>query len=136
MRPGKWLNDEIINAYVRLINMRKASKGYVLNTFFYTMLENMSLNKDYKYEKLSRVLKKQKITSLSNFPLTLIPVNIRHTHWLLLVLDPKLRQISVLDSMGPASSYECETYLQTLEPFLRDHFTDQDWSIFSLAVPL
>jgi Ulp1 family protease len=44
LRPGKWLNDEIINAYIRLINLRKSMKGYALNTFFYTMLENMKLN--------------------------------------------------------------------------------------------
>jgi hypothetical protein len=58
LRPGKWLNDEIINAYIRLINLRKSMKGYALNTFFYTMLENMKKNNDYNYDKLNRVLKK------------------------------------------------------------------------------
>ena len=44
LRPGKWLNDEIINAYIRLVNLRKSMKGYAVNTFFYTMLENMKKN--------------------------------------------------------------------------------------------
>jgi hypothetical protein len=44
LRPGKWLNDEIINAYIRLVNLRKSMKGYAVNTFFYTMLENMRKN--------------------------------------------------------------------------------------------
>jgi hypothetical protein len=58
LRPGKWLNDEIINAYIRLINLRKSMKGYALNTFFYIMLENMKKNNDCNYDKLNRVLKK------------------------------------------------------------------------------
>jgi hypothetical protein len=49
-------------------------------------------------------------------------VNIRHSHWLLLALDPNLTHVSVLDSMGPASTHECNVYLSTLAPFLRDHF--------------
>ena len=97
-------------------------KGYALNTFFYTMLENMKSNLSYNYDKLTRILKKQHLTSLSAFELTLIPVNIRHSHWLLLAVDPKLTRVSVLDSLGPASQAECEVYIQTLKPFLRDHF--------------
>jgi len=139
LKPGKWLNDEILNAYIKLINMRKGpfKGGFALNTFFYTMLENMAINKNYTYEKLNRVLKKQKVDNLASYSLIMIPVNIRHSHWLLLVLDTSNYHISVVDSMCPASSGECDLYLATLSPFLRDHFSSDPWTISPVVnVPL
>ena len=45
LRPGCWLNDEIINAYTHLINKQLANSTnknmLCLNSFFLTMLEDM-----------------------------------------------------------------------------------------------
>lgn len=112
------------------------NKAYVMNTFFYTMLENMQANQNYNYSKLERIIKKLKIQNLSAFKLTLIPVNIRHSHWLLIAIDPSQALIQVLDSMGPASTDECLRYLQVLHPFLIDHFSVNPWNISPMDVPL
>lgn len=34
LRPGRWLNDELINGYVELVN-QVSSKSLVMNTFFF-----------------------------------------------------------------------------------------------------
>ena len=58
LKPGRWLNDEILNAYVKLVNRRQLNKAYAMNTFFFTMLENMHANQNYNYSKLERIIKK------------------------------------------------------------------------------
>lgn len=56
LKPGKWLNDEIINSYINLVNLRTKDLGlihaYTFNTFFYTLLEQMHDRSDYSFVKL------------------------------------------------------------------------------------
>ncbi len=88
--PGKWFNDEIMNGYIKLVNHRdqtlKISNMFCFNTFFYTLIENQILNKDYNYQKLERCLKRQKV-SLKDYKLILVPINIEKCHWVLLTVD-------------------------------------------------
>lgn len=60
-KPGRWLNDEILNAYISLVNLRQPSQAYVFNTFFYTMLEDMHARGDYSFTKCERILKRKKV---------------------------------------------------------------------------
>ena len=93
-----------------------------MSTFFYTQLEGMRDSKSYSYAKLERILKRKKV-NLFDFKYTLIPVNLPHSHWLLIVVDIANRSVTILDSLGPSTSLECETFLNTVLPFLQDHFT-------------
>jgi Ulp1 family protease len=36
LRPGTWLNDEVVNAYVSLINEEDPANTMAFNTFFFT----------------------------------------------------------------------------------------------------
>lgn len=42
LKPGKWFNDEIVNGYVSLINLREKEmnlgNAFAFNSFFYTLL--------------------------------------------------------------------------------------------------
>lgn len=67
MRPGIWLNDELINAYVWLVNHRHASqlttnpsepKMLCLNSFFMTKLETDIENKEYSFTKLEKWIRR------------------------------------------------------------------------------
>ena len=53
LEPRKWLNDEIINAYISLINERdnimNNGNVFIFNTFFFTMIEDMIKRNDYSY---------------------------------------------------------------------------------------
>ena len=40
LNPGKWLNDEVINAYVALVNSISGTT-FAFNTFFFTKLQDM-----------------------------------------------------------------------------------------------
>ncbi|TNV80992.1 hypothetical protein FGO68_gene15811 [Halteria grandinella] len=122
LQPGRWLNDEVINAYIKLINDRTAQKSltnaYVMNTFFYTMLEEMAKRGDYSFAKIERCLRRQKV-DLKAYALTLIPVNLTHSHWLFLAVDFKAWTVYVIDSIGCAQEL-AQGYLDVVRPFLND----------------
>ena len=44
LKPGKWFNDEIVNGYVSLINLREKEMNighaFAFNSFFYTLLSD------------------------------------------------------------------------------------------------
>ena len=59
LRPGTWLNDELINAYVSLVNTRlRAQKSgprmLCLNSFFMTKLEADQNQGIYSFKKLQK----------------------------------------------------------------------------------
>ena len=100
--PGKWLNDEIINGYVSLINEREKEQNlgnvYIFNTYFYTMIEGMLKRGDYDYKKLERILTRKKI-NLRNYKTVVVPINIKKYHWLMLCADLVEDKFYVIDSM-------------------------------------
>ena len=100
--PGKWLNDEIINGYVSLINEREKEQNlgnvYIFNTYFYTMIEGMLKRGDYDYKKLERILTRKKI-NLRNYKTVVVPINIEKYHWLMLCADLVEDKFYVIDSM-------------------------------------
>lgn len=102
LQPGKWLNDEIINAYIKLINARSAQRGlknaYVLNTFFFTLIEQMLERGDYQYSKLQRTLKRLNV-KLDEYSLTVIPINVKNNHWLCAGIDLRSRTVYIIDSL-------------------------------------
>lgn len=104
LRGTRWLNDEVINAYVHLINERNArlsSKGgaphtYVFNTFFYTRLTSVAGG--YDYAGVRRWTSRARVNVLQ-YDLLLVPVNLGNHHWVLSGIDMKNRTIIYLDSM-------------------------------------
>lgn len=101
---GRWLNDQLINAYMHLINERNqrlraegaAPRTYVFNSFFYTRLT--SAQGGYDYEGVRRWTARAKIDVLE-YDLLLVPVNLGSHHWILAGIDIHHSKILYLDSM-------------------------------------
>ncbi|KAF9897475.1 SUMO1 sentrin specific peptidase 1, partial [Lobosporangium transversale] len=95
LRPGQWLNDEVINFYGNLIMARSKEstelpKVHVFSTFFYkTLSEN-------GYEKVRRWTKKIKIFDMDY---VLIPIHHSGNHWTTAVIDMKKKRIEYYDSL-------------------------------------
>ena len=123
---GRWLNDECINAYIALINQREREtnphqvKSFAVNTFFLPMLEDMRHTGTYNFNKLHRIIKKKKVSlrKVKNF---LIPINIKHSHWLLLNCHISTSTFYLIDSLG---SRDCEPYVDLISQFLEDYFKE------------
>lgn len=110
LRGTRWLNDELLNAYCALINLRNRSihrllskeerkdipRTYVFNTFFYTRLTSGS--DEYDYQGVERWTKRANVDILE-YDLILIPVNLGNHHWVLAVIAIDKGEFYYLDSM-------------------------------------
>lgn len=98
--PESWLNDEIINGYIELVEKeyqqiqekdRKKfpeiplKKVVFFNTYAYPKLCQLYETNDIS--KFDRILKRKNISNLLNYDSIFIPVNIEKHHWLLVKID-------------------------------------------------
>lgn len=126
LSEGRWLNDECINAYVALINQREREINptqvatLALNTFFFTMLEDMQNAGAYNFRKLNRYITKKKV-QLREVKNLLIPINIRRCHWLLMNVHIPTSTFYLIDSLG---SPNCDKYVHLVSQFLEDYFNE------------
>ncbi|KAH9005983.1 cysteine proteinase [Lactarius hatsudake] len=105
LRPGTWLNDEVINFYGQLILDRSAShprntsvkngarseKGSILNVHYFN---------SFFFEKLARLAKWTKKFDLFSKDVALIPINHGNSHWTAAAINFRRRRIESFDSMG------------------------------------
>ncbi|KAH9937461.1 uncharacterized protein B0H18DRAFT_198884 [Fomitopsis serialis] len=107
LRPGQWLNDEIINFYGQLIMTRaEASKENpgmnaqrrCLNVHYFSSFFWSKLEKD-GYEK-ARLAKWTKKFDIFSKDMVLVPVNHRNVHWTAAAINFRRKRIESYDSMG------------------------------------
>ncbi|KAF9459469.1 cysteine proteinase, partial [Collybia nuda] len=108
LKPGQWLNDEIVNFYGAMILGRseeckenpgkwcesgdKALSVHYFSTFFWTKLKE-------GYEK-SRLAKWTKKIDIFSKDVILIPINHNNAHWTGAAINFRQKRIESYDSMG------------------------------------
>jgi len=102
LRPGGWLNDEVINFYFKLLQERcKRIPGmrrcWLPNSFFWPMLCGWQCQK-YSYKDVKRWSKRAKV-DIFQMDCMLFPMNVNGMHWAVGVVDFKDRGFRYLDSM-------------------------------------
>lgn len=115
-RGKTWLNDECINAYLQLIQLRSPDTIHCFNTFFYA---NLSKN---GYGSVQRWTRRFDLFSLA---LCLIPVHLG-MHWTMAAIDFQAKRIFYIDSFH-AGNQRC---LQDLWAYLEQEHRDKkgtDW---------
>uniref|UniRef100_A0A1J3I0U5 Ubiquitin-like-specific protease 1A n=1 Tax=Noccaea caerulescens TaxID=107243 RepID=A0A1J3I0U5_NOCCA len=102
LKPGQWLNDEVINLYLVLLKEREARepkkflKCHFFNTFFYTKLVNLKTG--YNYGAVRRWTSMKKLGyHLIDCDKIFIPIHM-NIHWTLAVINIKDRKFQYLDS--------------------------------------
>lgn len=113
LRGTRWLDDEVLNAYVSLINSRndavfyELSEGdrsgiprtYMFNTYFFTRL--CCHSSGFDYPGVQGWTKRAKVDILQK-DIILVPINLGNHHWVLSGIDMEHQEIMYLDSMrGP-----------------------------------
>jgi Ulp1 family protease len=138
LKPGVWLNDEVINFYSNILlehnnSQRHSKKKYhYLNTNFYAMLTlNYSLNflNGDAFVRSIDVFSKKKL---------FIPINIANTHWVLVVVNIQEKTIHYYDSLyakGNGSLF-CGNILKWIEHLAHKKkvvYDEREWRIFEGA---
>lgn len=104
LRPGAWLNDEVINLYLELLKERenrepqKFLKCHFFNTFFYKKL--MSGRSGYDYKSVKRWTSQRKLGyGLIDCDKIFVPIH-KEIHWCLAIINKKEEKFQYLDSLG------------------------------------
>ncbi|KAF8094639.1 hypothetical protein N665_0358s0021 [Sinapis alba] len=102
LKPGQWLNDEVINLYLVLLKEREARepkkfiKCHFFNTFFFTKLVHSGTG--YNYGAVRRWTSMKKLGyHLIDCDKIFIPIHM-NIHWTLAVINIKERKFQYLDS--------------------------------------
>lgn len=120
----EWLNDEIINAYVRLCTF-KSNDIFLLNSHFLTILAgNEYLNYNFK-----NVIRWTKNIDVSKKRAIIIPVNVDGNHWCLIAVDVPNRIITCYDSLGNRNL----EILGLINSYLKDLIKSSEWTSISIG---
>eukprot|EP01114_Cavostelium_apophysatum_P018007 TRINITY_DN5479_c0_g1_i1.p1 TRINITY_DN5479_c0_g1~~TRINITY_DN5479_c0_g1_i1.p1 ORF type:complete len:615 (-),score=139.27 TRINITY_DN5479_c0_g1_i1:51-1895(-) len=112
LRPGEWLNDELVNFYMNILMERSEKKPdlpkiFAFNSFFYPLLE-----RKYDYSRVRRWTKKADIFEMSR---VIVPVHMGN-HWCLGVINMEDKRFEYYDSFG-GNNEKC---LQLLRRYTAD----------------
>jgi hypothetical protein len=99
LRPGEWLDDEIINIFIYSLRTQYPNNFYFPSMF----LGQLLLNGHYNFKMVetwwpSSKYKFETRTKLDNVKSIFFPYNIRNTHWALVIMDVEAKEIQYLDS--------------------------------------
>ena len=101
IRPDKWLNDEVINLFMKLLDARSQAatdaalpKCYFAQTNFYTKLAEGP--NGYCYKDVRRWTKKVDVFTKD---LLIVPIHCHGNHWTLAVVNFKSKRFEYYDSL-------------------------------------
>lgn len=126
LRPGGWLNDEVINVYFELLKERekrepeKFLKCHFFNTFFYKKL--IGGKSGYDFKSVRRWTTQKKLGyNLSECDKIFVPIH-KQAHWCLAVINKKDHKFQYLDSLGGMDA----NVLRVLAMYLADELKDKN----------
>jgi len=132
LEDGQWLNDEVMNFYMALLQDRNNQRSdserirvLLMNTFFFTKLSSNS----YNYKAVKRwtkqiKLKKKGVTNVNTiFELDkfIFPVHVNKIHWCCGCINFKQKKFEYFDSMNGSST----SFFRTIRKYLSDEHKDK-----------
>ena len=125
LRPGEWLNDEVINFFMELLKGRAAARSsgdaalprvHFFNTLFYAKLTKDE--RGYDYSGVKRWTRKNKLFEQD---MLVCPVHVHGNHWVLAVVNFRDKRFEYYDSLK-GSEGQC---LKNLRRYLKDESLDK-----------
>lgn len=133
LQPRSWLNDEIINFYMAMLQEREdmlcgndsqRKKSHYFNSLF---MGKLLEGQQYQYSRVKRWSKKVDVFSCRRI---FFPINISNSHWTLLVIWMDEKKIVYYDSMSGSGS----VYLKSAQQWLSDESLDKKGATFDTSL--
>ena len=125
LRPGQWLNDEVINYYFKILEQREASKAtgpschFHQTTFYPKLAEELN---GYQYSQVAEWTRGKDVFSKD---LIIVPIH-QPGHWTLAVINVKQQRFEYYDSLrGPPG-----LVFENLRRWLKDESLDKKGKSF------
>jgi sentrin-specific protease 1 len=138
LRPGQWLNDEVINFYLGMCGTRgeNATPGTVPRVYYHTTLFYTKLmqRNQYSYAGVKRWTRKVDLFAMDK---VIIPIHLG-VHWTCAVINLRDKQFEYYDSMN--GSARGKQILKDLQRYIQDESMDKkgvtlDTSSWSFVIP-
>jgi hypothetical protein len=115
LRPGQWLNDEVINYFLKICLAKRDKKlcarepgrrrSYFFNSFFMQTIfdeknNDPNLRRRYNFENVRRWSKKVPGKDIFNLKYIIYPINLDNMHWTSAVIFMEEKKIQYYDSLG------------------------------------
>jgi Ulp1 family protease len=130
--PGAWLNDEIINAYFKLLQRRNVSERiaglrvpriFVVSTFLYEKLtepKGADRQREYDFSNVARWARRTGM-KIAEYDRIFFPINVGENHWILVVAFVNEKVVQAYDSFGHSQWEVSNTILR----YLQDEWAQQ-----------
>jgi Ulp1 family protease len=135
MQRRKMVNDDVMNAYMKLLQSREESISSVegrkmsicLPTTFYSNIENFGVSD-------ARRKYRRRFESIAEADKLVIPINIDNVHWVLVIVSIPEKRITIIDSMRGEDE---EVFPSKIRDFLNlfDCFSRHSWTLEKAHVP-
>jgi Ulp1 family protease len=133
LKPGMWLNDEIIHYFYLMLSKRDKElckkdptrqRSHFFKSFFITKILNegsATCDGKYEYKNVKRWSKKVPGKDIFKLDKILFPINMGNMHWIAAAIFMKQKRIEIFDSMGSDGS----RYLNALFSYIQDEHMDK-----------
>ena len=127
LQPGQWVNDEIINYFLKNCLAKRDEKlcaaqpgrkrshffnSYFVQTLFDEKNNNPSLRGRYSYKNVKRWSKKVPGKDIFNLRYIFCPINLDNMHWTSAVIFMEEKKIQYYDSLGGTDRVKLEGLLE------------------------
>ena len=141
LRPQKWLNDEIINYFLKNCLASRDEKlcakdpgrrrSHFFNTFFVQTLFNeknvdRKIKGQYNYEMVRRWSKLVPTRNIFELKYIFCPINSNNKHWTLAVIYMEAKKIQYFDSLGGTDWEKLEGLLKYVKDEYRATHEDKE----------
>mmetsp|Transcript_114533 Transcript_114533/g.262803 ORF Transcript_114533/g.262803 Transcript_114533/m.262803 type:complete len:387 (-) Transcript_114533:60-1220(-) len=134
LRNGQWLNDEIMNFFMKILqdrsdnivdkerNRRRVPRCWFTNTFFWAKLSGTDEggSGQFNYKAVARWAKKA-VGDVFALDAIVVPVHLSLTHWALGVVDMRRKRFLFLDSLNGT----CGAFAKYMMEYLRLEHEDK-----------
>jgi sentrin-specific protease 1 len=130
LRPGEWLNDEVIHYFFLVLAKRdealsaaypQRKRSHFFMSFFFTKLFDEGCTNKYTYSNVKRWSKKVPGKDIFGLDKVFFPCNINMMHWTCVVIFMQEKRIQFYDSMG-GDGYH---YTEGLLKYLKDEWASK-----------
>jgi len=124
LRPGKWLNDEVIHYFYSMLAKRDEAlsaanpgrkRSHFFMSFFFTKLFDEGATNEYRYSNVKRWSKKVPGKDIFALDKICVACNVLQTHWTCVVIFMQEKRIQFYDSMRGDGYHYSDGLLQYLK---------------------
>ena len=135
LKPGQWLNDEVIHYFLNMLAIRdkemcknnpSCKRSHFFKSFFMTKLldkgnANLEVKGKYNYKNVKRWSKKVPGQDLFNLDKIIFPINHDQNHWICAVAFMTEKCIQMYNLMGMKGMH----YLEHIFQYIKDEYQDK-----------